>query len=380
MEIKMRTIFPSICMILLFTFFVFTMFSTVNSATIDAGTAQIKNPVSVTIVKAPSVVVKPAQYASSSQYKTTSIETKKNTIKTSTGNINYTFTTEYFLPAVWKYRASWVNVQSIERVGNYMYVVVSDPSRPNTGFIVRYDMSILNKYKINQAGSTLPALRKIGDYLRDGKQLSSTQLEILKAIKIGPKFNIGHGQSLAYNPKTKTLWMWQDDVTSSNLKLLQISTTTLKPVNLYKFQLEGTGFKISGVHNLAFDKDGYFYIAICQVKSGCQVPVGGVKFYRGKISGTKVVNVSCVKSVISHFPGTIHQSIEINPVTNCLYLISDDVFYMVPISKLLAGTITVKDLKYTKFSTDREFESVTFDPNGKEYLLLLRGPEILKAR
>jgi len=62
-----------------------------------------------------------------------------------------------------------------------------------------------------------------------------------------------------------------------------------------------------------------------------------------------------------------------------LFLVSDSVFYSLPVDKLLQGTITVADLQYTVLNTKREFEGIAFTSDGKLNLLVVRDPEVLTS-
>jgi hypothetical protein len=82
-------------------------------------------------------------------------------------------------------------------------------------------------------------------------------------------------------------------------------------------------------------------------------------------------------AIIENRPGTHSQSISINHKNNRLYLVSDGVFYSMPLNKLISGTLSADDFYYTVLSTNREFEGLSFDSYGIAYLLVLRGTEVL---
>ncbi len=365
------------------TLLILLIFSLISSATGAAvknlGNSKVdcNDTISIENDNAPKFVKAPVQYSKSKKYaKTKGFETKKNVIKTKSGNKKYTFKTEYFLPMSWKNCNGyeyWYNCQSMVIKGKYMFVVSSSGYDLNKGFIVRYDMSIMKKYKLN-SGKGLDDLRMLGAALRDNKKLSTKQKKILKSVKKGPIFNIGHGQSLAYNPKSKSLWMWRDDKYGSKTqKLMRISMKSLKPNLIYKFSLSKTGNKLVARHNLAFDKEGNFYFHANNDKSNSK----GVLIFKGKIVKNKVQ--STLLAIIKNRPGTFIQSLAINLVTNRLFLVSDGAFYSLPIIKLNEGTLKNNDLHYTVLKTKREFEGISFDKYGKAYLLVIRGTEILKS-
>jgi hypothetical protein len=232
-------------------------------------------------------------------------------------------------------------------------------------------MNMLNKYKLNK-GKGLASLRKLGASLRDNENLTKRQQRIKKAIKIGPVFNTGHGQSLAYNPKTKSLWMWQDDKhLSTKLKLMKINMKTLKPSSMYKFTVSYGKKKVNRVRNLAFDKDGNFYFHHIISRSK------GDNIFKGKLANNKI-KVKLL-ATIKNRPGYHAQALALNQATSRLYLAFDGVFYSIPIDNLCSYNLTKKDFKYTIFNTKREFEGLSFDQHGNSYLLLIRGTEVLKS-
>lgn len=58
-------------------------------------------------------------------------------------------------------------------------------------------------------------------------------------------------------------------------------------------------------------------------------------------------------------------------------LLCDDSFASVPISKV-GKKMSASDVKYQHYSSHREFECLEFE-NGYSYLLLNRGPEVLRS-
>ncbi|KZX16905.1 hypothetical protein MBCUT_04560 [Methanobrevibacter cuticularis] len=333
---------------------------------------------------APKFVKSPKTYGQSKRFaKTKGFEIKKNKIKTKEGK-KYAYITKYFLPTFWKKingqgktNEYWYNCQSITIHGKYMYVLSSSGYNLNKGFIIRYNMKLLDKYNADN-GKGLASLRKLGAKLRDKKPLTKQEKRLKKAIKIGPIFKVGHGQSLTLNPKTKSLWMWQDaNHNSSILKLMQISKVSLKPLKAYKFSISYNGRKLHQFFNLAFDKNGNFYMNRNIKLSSSKFP--SLMIFTGKIT-KNMTNIQIkLLTIIKNSPGTYSQSIAINPINNRLYLVSDGVFYSIPINKLINGTLTKNDFHYSVFSTTREFEGITFDNYGKSYLLILRGTEVLKS-
>ena len=356
-------------------FFIILMFSTVYGIKNEnLGNVKISNE-NITIVNndnAPKFLgdIRPYDY-SPLFHQEKGLEGEKNTIETKDGNQNYSFNTEYFLPMYWKNNAPWNNCQSIVINGDYMYVLVSNP--PNEGFIVRYDLKILNKHKINKSGKNIDNLRKLGVKIANKSKLTKKEKELKKAIKVGPVFETGHGQSLSYNPKTKTLWMWQDSIPYTNkLKLMEINMDKLDVKSIYKFSAKLNNTNIKGINNLAFDNEGNFYF-----DKKNKLPSKADRIFTGKISDNGI-DIKLI-AIIKQHPGMFAQSLTINPVSNQMYLVSDGAFYTLPLDKLKAGNLNKSDLKYSIFDTKREFEGIGFDNNGTEYLLTLRGSEVLKS-
>ncbi|MCL2688052.1 MAG: hypothetical protein FWE58_05905 [Methanobrevibacter sp.] len=309
------------------------------------------------------------------------IETEKNTISTTEESKNYTFITEYFLPTLWKalenyYYPSqyWYNSQAIAIDGKYMYILSSSGYNENKGFIVRYDMELLNTYNANNEKG-IWALRKLGLDIYHGNKLTNKQKRLKNAIKIGPVFNTGHGQSLSINPKTKTLWLWQDDGSGNTLKLMRINNETLKQEKIYEVSAKLNNNSINSFRNLAFDSEGNFYTDY--VKKTERNPNGYVTIFTGNIENDTVKIKPLL--TIQNRPGTYSQSLAVNPSNNRLYLVSDGVFYTLPIEKLRNRTLSPDDFRYYIFDTSREFEGVSFDNKGNSYLLVLRGTEVLKS-
>ena len=341
------------------------------SSTKNLGTVNVdsKDAIKVNNDNAPKFVKAPKIYSNSKKH--TKIKTKKGK--------KYKFYTKYFLPVTWKKGGKnggmeyWYNCQSIAISGKYMYILTSSGYNKDKGFIIRYDTSVLNKYS---NGKNKHILKNIGTKMKNGKHLTKKQKRIKKAIKIGSVFNIGHGQSLSYNPKKKSLWMWQDKSKSKshNLKLMKINMKTFKPSKIYKFKAKLNGKYLTTINNLNFDKDGAFYFdKNLKTKHNSL----STRIFCGKIHNNQI-EIKLL-AVITKRPGTYPQSIAVNKKNNRLYLVSDGAIYSMPISKLCDGTLTKNDFFYSVFSTKREFEGISFDNKGHAYLLILRGTEVLKS-
>lgn len=192
-----------------------------------------------------------------------------------------------------------------------------------------------------------------------------------KYIKIGDKFETGHGQAFAKNPKTDEFWLCRD--TESTRKIgaysdfLRINKKSLKPDAQISFRMSKT---IARGNNLAFDKKGnaYWYNISADKKY--------VKFYKGSLT-TKGAKFKMIMQGLKYRPGAMVQSLSYNEINDRLYLTSDGNITSVPVSKL--GKLKPGDVKASVFKTNREFESIEFDQEGYGYVMVHLGPEVLKT-
>ncbi|QBO36593.1 hypothetical protein EQG49_08960 [Periweissella cryptocerci] len=321
------------------------------------------------------------KYGYSAKYQAKhTFETKKNTI-TSTKNVNgakVSFKTNFFMPVTNKKSGDWGNPQSMAMSKNdkYMYVLYTVKEGSNTGWVIRYNMAGLKKYKISSS-----YVRKAFSYHQQGssnKAQKKAYNKVKPFIKVGKKFTAGHGQSLAMNPKTGQLWEIKD--TNMNPKkgayatIQRIDPSSLKPTGSVKFRLSPT---TNMGHNLTFDKDGNAYFYTYVTSNGGTGKKGNVKIYKGNIATNKV-SFSLVMQGLKYNAGTHSQSMSYNAKKNELMFVADGSLQSIPVAKL--GSLTAKDVRETVFNkTKREFETVQFDSKGYAYLMTNRGPEILKS-
>ncbi|MDR1292522.1 MAG: hypothetical protein LBJ91_03890 [Clostridiales Family XIII bacterium] len=276
-----------------------------------------------------------------------------------------TFKTKYLLPINFK-TPRWSNPQSMAMDENtgYLYVLYTTKADSNTGWIARYDTKKLAKNKISY--KDLATAKLSGD--------SALEKKMRDCIKYGPQFTTGHGQSLSFNPVTKELWEIKDTSMSVNpgayATVQRINKSTLKPDAAIKFRLKST---VTMGHNLTFDSSGnaYFY-----TYTGSGEFEDSLKIYKGWIS-TSAVNFELIPQGLKNSPGSHSQGIGYNPVSDRLVFVADGCISSVPVDKL--GHLSPSDVWQTKFKTNREFESVTFDKDGHAYLLTNRGPEIFRS-
>jgi hypothetical protein len=292
--------------------------------------------------------------------------TKKNTITTKrAGGKSVTFKTLYLLPM--RYQAAhWGNPQSIEFSGDgrYLYVVYTEWQNSVRGWIVRYDLKLLKKYKIS--------FKQLQTATMVGK--SKLNKKMKKCIKVGKPFITGHGQGFAFNPVTKELWEIQDRgipmKAGAYTTLQRINKNSLVPDAKIAFRLKST---VAMGRNLAFDSEGNAYFNT--YTGGGNWP-GSVKIYKGRIS-TKSVSFELISQGIRFNAGTHSQGLGYNSVSNRLVIISDGCIQSVPVGRL--GLLNPEDVWQTTFSTKREFEGITFDREGYAYLICNRNSEVFKS-
>ncbi|MDR3225438.1 MAG: hypothetical protein LBT52_03965, partial [Clostridiales Family XIII bacterium] len=243
-------------------------------------------------------------------------ERKLNVIKSKKGQ-SYTFKTRYYLPVSARpgnKEEGWGSVQSCMIVGNYLYTVIKAKKQKEThGRIIRYDMAKLDELGAAQDPSFLRKhWKSIGVKNPDGE----FETLLNEAIKIGPTFKMGHGQSLAYNWKTDEIWMWQDMSMKAAYYgnhpcvLQRIDQSTLKADKYLKFKMRtGSGVVVASGHNLTFDTAGNFYFfAVTQTGA---YPKGSAKVFKGQIrTGSKFkVKINIITTLINKGPGPVGQTI-----------------------------------------------------------------------
>lgn len=286
-----------------------------------------------------------------------------NTISSVGGNQKWTLKTKYQLPTTHAAKGNtkydMTNPQSFAYDGgHYLYVLYQPhytPGMTNKGFVARFDMNKLNKMSYAKTQAAM-----------DSKSGNS-------AVKIGGIFTTGHGQSLAYDKKHKSLYMWRDlTMKATRTSTLQrISTSSLTPNKAITFHMTNHGVNVPGGHELTFDHSGNAYY---WTVSGSKV-----KVYKGTI-GTKTVHFRLTKQLFTRRPGTHEQAIGYNAHNGRLYLVADDSITSFPAKKLNGnGSLKSSDFKYSRFNSHREFEALAFDNAGHGLLLSNRNPEVLRS-
>jgi len=289
-----------------------------------------------------------------------------NTIASDQGSA-VTFTTKYLLPIPGYQHQAWGDPQSSAVVGQYLYVVYCPTAWQNRGRIVRFDMSALA-----QLNATPRQIQMVYSTAADH---SAQEKQIRAAIKVGPAFATGHGQSLAYDWATQKFYMWCDKESAPRVNLSkygvlqQISASTLTPVHKIQFRLKSKTLNVPGGHVLAFDQAGHAYF-------WTRPDPVNVYLYQGTIQNNHV-HFQLTKQILEHGPGTCVQSMAYNPHNDRLYLVADDSIASLPVSKL--GQLTSDDVTWTGFDSTREFEGLTFSDDGQAYLMSNHNPEILTS-
>ena len=285
--------------------------------------------------------------------------TGSETISSASGT-KWSLKTKYLLPTTHAARGNGkydvTNPQSAATNGKYLFVAYAPHQLNGMGFVVRYDRAKLASMGFVKAQAGL-----------DTKTPAS-------GIKVGPMFKVGHGQSLAYDKKHHSLWMWKDSTSMKPTKwstIQRISATSLKPNKAIKIHMSNHGANVPAGHNLTFDTTGHAY--------WWGISGGKVKIYKATISGNHI-SVTLTKQLLAHQTGTHQQSMGYNPKNGRLYLVSDDSIASLPANRLNGrGSLTNGSFKYTRFKSGREFESFFYDASGHGMLLSNRNPEVLMS-
>lgn len=255
-----------------------------------------------------------------------------------------TFKTKYLLPYPGYHRQAWGNPQSLTRAGRYLYVVYCPTKLKNKGRIVRID-----EHKLAKLHATPRQLQKV--YTKAANH-SKRERVIRRAIKVGPLFVTGHGQSLAYNPRNHHLYMWCDREKAPRVPVNQygyinrISAKKLRPVHQIHFRLKQGRYAVPGGHVLAFDRAGRAYFWSCP-------PGHRAYIYQGRITDHRV-KFRLTRQILTRGPGTLVQSIGYNPRNHRLYLVADDSIVNLSVKKLAGkGHLTSRQVHWTRFASRR---------------------------
>jgi hypothetical protein len=297
---------------------------------------------------------------------------KKHQIKAVKGK-KVTFTTRYILPLPGKDGQRWGNPQSIAMTHKkYMYIVYCPTKFKNRGRIVRFDTK-----KMDSMGVRLHPAELRDVYVKHHHKYSRLQKKLQRAIKVGPLFITGHGQSLAYNWKNHGLYMWRDKEKAPRIPInywgyiQHINAKTLRPDHAIRFSLRSHGMRVPGGHNLTFDHAGNAYF--------WTFPGWGAYIFKGKIH-KRSVKFRLTHQVLKRVPGTRIQSIGYNPVRKRLLLLSDASIASFPAKGLRGrGHLTNRSFEWSRFGPKREFEGIAYDGTSRGNLLVNHCPEVLQA-
>ncbi|CAI2547529.1 hypothetical protein AKUH4B507X_00090 [Apilactobacillus kunkeei] len=293
--------------------------------------------------------------ASEGYYENATYQTSSYTMNAKGGNFRRNAKTSFYLPVTYNTSGDLGNPQSvaISKSGQYAYVMY--PFAKNT--IVRYDL-----WKLHSLGVDTNNMAQ----LRLG--LRSRDPQIMSAIKFGPYFNAGHGQSLALNPKTNMLWYVKMDVVAKSAALVEVSPTTLKPVKQINFKFSPS-YSIN--NELAIDNNGNFYTYVKYRMQGKSA--GRIVIFKGQVKNNHV-SFRAIKQGLANGQGFQTQGMGYNPASNRLYFVSDGVISSVPVNKL--NKLRPRDVRTTKFKTNLEFEGIAFNQAGLGYILTIRGSQL----
>ncbi|WP_261809385.1 hypothetical protein [Levilactobacillus humaensis] len=317
-------------------------------------------------------VSRPSVYATSSTYRSEgTFQTKPDVYHTVRGK-RATLKTSLYLPVTVHHSGDWADPQSVVITpdGKTAYIAYLKSSGGTRGWIVKYDLSKIHRL-LGGETSNMDLLRRASNAHSKGRA-TSQQRKLLAGVHEGPTFDIGHCQSLAYNPKNKQLWFTKTTGKAGQYgDAVKVSLKTLKPTNTVAYRLVNKhGVRIAVNSNLTFDSQGRAYFSSYSGKHA-------VRIYQGTMS-TKGVHFNLLMQSLANRPGQTHQAIAYNPHNDRLYLVSDDSLSSVPVKKLLKRQVKPKDVQASVFASHREFEGLSFAKNGQGYLAMNRGAELLK--
>ena len=285
------------------------------------------------------------------------------------GNMFLEFRTLVQLPVTLEYSADLGNPQAMCMTpdGTVAYVAYPDGyghSASQTGRIIKYDLAKLREY-----GAMEGDLSAFASGVRLGDEAW------LSCMTVGPRINMGHGQTMDIDPSTGRLWL-SAAASAEYSDLTLIDTETLDAVGQIRFHTGTTDFGSV----LTFDECGNFYYVKRSSATWDRSPAGSLRIYQGRISDNcdKVLIRLLTQSVLNP-AGTTLQGVAWNPVTDTLFVVNDAALLAVDMRPLIAGQLTLDNV-HTEFLTPlREFESMEFDAEGRGYLIVNRHSEILQT-
>lgn len=317
-------------------------------------------------------VTRPDTYATSPTYRSQGTFQTTPDIYQSVKGHPALLRTALYLPVTVHHSGDWSDPQAVVVTpnGKTVYIAYLKASNTTTGWIVRYDLAKLVQ-ALGGYTSRMDALRRATNAYSKHKATSRDR-SLLKYIKEGPTFDIGHGQSLAYNPKDKQLWFTRSNGKAGQYgSAVKVSSKTLRPTKQVAYRLVNKqGAKLAVNSTLAFDRQGYAYFSSYSGQRSLRV-------YRGTMNDHGV-HFKLMMQGLAYRPGQTHQSIAYNPHNDRLYFVSDDAISSVPVKKLRQRQATLKDVHASVFASQREFEGLSFTAAGQGYLILNRGAELMR--
>lgn len=216
------------------------------------------------------------------------------------------------------------------------------------------------------------------DRIGQRNDLFSKYFDLSKLLTISPVTNIGHGQTLSYNPSNNHVYLAQDDklgVVGDDFynQVTEMDAENMNPVHVYRFKLNNNGHYYA-IHTLTFDNDGNAYFG---VRGGPKKMKGTYTLFHGTMNESGI-QFTPVKGLVK-WPGSFNQGVTYNRNNNRLYLLSNDMIISIPVDEVKNDNIQPQDVHYTTFGTNREFESLSFDSSGYGYLVVLWRSEVLKS-
>lgn len=201
-------------------------------------------------------------------------------------------------------------------------------------------------------------------------------VDIAQTAQLSPEVDIGHGQTLAFNPQNKHIYLAEDNTLTDlksrddNNTVLEMDPNTLKPIREYNFKMYHGDSANLQLHTLTFDKDGNAYW-------GRKYGKGYILFY-GRLDENGV-SFAASQNMVGNRGGSTNQGMSYNPQNDRVYFVSDDILTSIPAEKVRNSNFTADDIHYQAFDSKREFESLTFDQDGYGYLLALWPPELMQS-
>lgn len=194
------------------------------------------------------------------------------------------------------------------------------------------------------------------------------------AIKAGPEIVTGHGQTLAYNPKSHELW-YVRETKVLNTTLVRVNPKTMEVEKEIHFRFGST---IVFPPTFTFDKDGNCWTYTRSTGSNW-VSAGTIRFYKGRIQENRVT-FRMINQGLRYPPGNLCQTFGYNPVNDRLYVVADGEMLTVPAGKLSRHRVTPSDVQCIKFGGCREFEGLAFTETGCAYFATNKPSEIMRDR